>query len=65
MSCYLDWLKCLPFLSGRVMIDFIVISGLIRLILRLGCKDDIVIVMSGISVYRGSVNWDFVPYILL
>ena len=33
-SCYLGSFKCLPFLSGRVMIDFIVISGLI---LRLGC----------------------------
>ena len=28
-SCYLGWLKCLPFPSGCVMIDFIaVISGL-------------------------------------
>ena len=24
-----NWFNCLPFLSGRVMIDFIVISGLI------------------------------------
>ena len=26
---YVGWLKCSPFLSGRVMTDFIIISGLI------------------------------------
>ena len=46
--------------SGRVMIDFIVISGLI---LCLGCE--IVIVISEISLYRGSLNRGFVPYIIL
>ena len=28
-SCYMGWIKCLPFLSGHVMIDFIIIPKLI------------------------------------
>ena len=43
-----------------LMIDFIVVLGLI---LRLGCW--IVIVISEMSLYRGSLNRGFVPYIIL
>ena len=33
-SCYIGWLNCLPFLSGDMMINCVVILGLI---LCLGC----------------------------
>ena len=64
MSCYMGWLKSLPFLSRRIMINFIVISGLIHVNFTFGLLDCDRYIRD-IVTDRGSLNRGFVPYIIL